>query len=80
MSACGRAKRTRVWCRGRSGGRPLVEPYRRELQVHCYRILGSPQDAVDLLQETLPAAWRGLDRFEKRASLRVWLYRTSMCC
>jgi RNA polymerase sigma-70 factor (TIGR02960 family) len=53
----------------------LVDPYRRELQVHCYRIVGSVQDAEDLLQETLLAAWRGLDRFEGRASLRSWLYR-----
>jgi len=53
--------------------RELVDPYRRELQLHCYRMLGSVQDAEDLLQETLLAAWRGLDLFEGRASLRVWL-------
>ena len=55
--------------------RDLTDPHRRELQVHCYRILGSMQDAEDVLQETLLAAWRGLERFEQRASLRAWLYR-----
>src|SRR5205085_2852471 len=55
--------------------RELTEPYRRELQLHCYRIVGSAQDAEDLLQETLLAAWRGLERFEGRASVRAWLYR-----
>ena len=55
--------------------RELTDSYRRELQVHIYRIVGSPQDAEDLLQETLLAAWRGLEQFEGRASLRAWLYR-----
>ncbi len=52
----------------------LTEPYRRELQLHCYRIVGSLQDAEDLLQETMLAAWRGLEQFEGRSSLRAWLY------
>jgi RNA polymerase sigma-70 factor (ECF subfamily) len=55
--------------------RELTNPYRRELQVHIYRIVGSVQDAEDLLQETLLAAWRGLDAFEERGSVRAWLYR-----
>ena len=55
--------------------RELTDPYRRELQLHVYRIVGSAQDAEDLLQETLLAAWRGLERFEGRASVRAWLYR-----
>ncbi len=55
--------------------RELTNPYRRELELHVYRIVGSVQDAEDLLQETLLAAWRGLGRFEERASVRAWLYR-----
>jgi RNA polymerase sigma-70 factor (TIGR02960 family) len=54
--------------------RELIEPHRWELHVHCYRILGSVQDAEDALQETLLAAWRGLAGFEQRASFRTWLY------
>lgn len=55
--------------------RELVSPYQRELQVHCYRMLGSVQDAEDALQEALLAAWQGLAGFEARASVRTWLYR-----
>jgi RNA polymerase sigma-70 factor (ECF subfamily) len=59
----------------------LVEPYRRELHVHCYRLLGSVTDAEDVLQEALLAAWRGLGGFAARASVRTWLYRiaTNRC-
>ena len=53
----------------------LVEPHRRELRAHCYRLLGSVHDADDALQETLLSAWRGLCGFEGRSSLRSWLYR-----
>ncbi|MGO8959933.1 MAG: sigma-70 family RNA polymerase sigma factor [Streptosporangiaceae bacterium] len=59
----------------------LVGPYRREMQVHCYRILGSVADAEDALQETLTAAWQGLGGFEARSEIRTWLYRiaTNRC-
>src|SRR5450755_1398416 len=71
--------------RARAGDREafaaLVEPHRAELQVHCYRMLGSLQDAEDALQETLLSAWLGLDGFEGRSSVRTWLYRiaTNRC-
>jgi RNA polymerase sigma-70 factor (ECF subfamily) len=61
--------------------RRLVEPYRHALEVHCYRMLGSAQDAEDLAQETLLRAWRALERFEPSAQFQTWLYRiaTNAC-
>jgi RNA polymerase sigma-70 factor (ECF subfamily) len=68
-----------VIARARTGDeeafRQLVEPYRRELSLHCYRILGSMHDAEEALQETMLAAWQGLHGFEGRSSVRTWLYR-----
>ena len=79
--ALGEAKLARARGGDEGAFHELTEPHRRELQLHCYRILGSTQDAEDLVQETLVAAWRGLETFEGRASVRSWLYRiaTNRC-
>jgi RNA polymerase sigma-70 factor (TIGR02960 family) len=72
---------TELLGRARAGDRnafaELVEPHRRELQAHCYRMLGSLQDAEDMLQESLLAAWLGVEGFEGRSSVRTWLYRVA---
>ncbi|WP_414944140.1 RNA polymerase subunit sigma-70 [Amycolatopsis sp. cmx-11-32] len=77
----GRDKIAHVRTTDEQGFRELTDTYRHELHLHCYRILGSLTDAEDAVQETLLAAWRGLDAFEGRSSLRTWLYRiaTNRC-
>jgi DNA-directed RNA polymerase specialized sigma24 family protein len=55
--------------------RELMEPFQRELEVHCYRMPGSLQDAEGAVQETMLATWRGPGNFERRSGLRTWLYR-----
>ena len=73
--------RARARARDNEAFRELTEPHRRELQVHCYRMLGSFQDAEDAVQDTLLAAWQGFAGFEGRASIRTWLYKiaTNRC-
>jgi RNA polymerase sigma-70 factor (ECF subfamily) len=80
-SSSQRASESALLSAARAGDRSafdqLVEPYRGELQAHCYRMLGSLQDAEDALQDALLNAWRGLAGFEGRSSLRSWLYKVA---
>jgi RNA polymerase sigma-70 factor (TIGR02960 family) len=79
LSKGGQIMTEQVLARARTGDpdafAELVEPFRAELHLHCYRILGSVADAEDALQETLMAAWRGIGQFEGRSHVRAWLYR-----
>jgi RNA polymerase sigma-70 factor (TIGR02960 family) len=81
QAALDRAALKRAQAGDQHAFRELTGPYLGELQRHCYRILGSVQDAEDVMQETLLAAWQGLASYEERASMRTWLYRiaTSRC-
>jgi RNA polymerase sigma-70 factor (ECF subfamily) len=70
-------QRLLLWARAgdETAFRKLIEPHREQLRAHCLRMLGSPHDADDALQETLLRAWRGLDRFDGRSGLRPWVHR-----